>query len=118
MFDRGNHKKKQSRYRWFVVRIFFFFMLLHQSDKLVIGSLTTQIMDSFGIDEVQMGAVFTGALIVSANLYPLWGYLYDLYAHAKLRALASFIWEIYNLDQRNCSNLSFIPDNQSFPWRG
>ncbi len=84
--------KKQSRYRWFVVGILFFFMLLHQSDKLVIGSLTTQIMASFGIDEVQMGAVFTGALIVSAILYPLWGYLYDRYARSKLLALASFIW--------------------------
>ncbi len=84
--------KTKSGYRWFVVAIFFAFMLLHQSDKLVIGSLTTQIMESFSIDEVQMGAVFTGALVVSALLYPLWGYLYDRYARAKLLALASFIW--------------------------
>jgi len=27
--------------------IMFFFMLLHQADKLLIGPLTTQIMDSF-----------------------------------------------------------------------
>ena len=39
-----------------------------------------------------MGAVFTGALLVGAILYPLWGYLYDRYARSKLLALASFIW--------------------------
>jgi MFS family permease len=84
--------KTQSRYRWFVVSVFFIFMLLHQSDKLLIGPLTTPIMETFGIDEVQMGAVFTGALIVGAFLYPLWGYLYDRFARSKLLALASFIW--------------------------
>jgi MFS family permease len=67
-------------------------MLLHQSDKLLIGPLTTPIMETFGIDEVQMGAVFTGALLVSAILYPLWGYLYDRFARSKLLALASLIW--------------------------
>src|SRR4030065_259567 len=49
-------------------------------------------METFGINEAQMGAVFTGALIVGAVLFPLWGYLYDRYARAKLLALASFIW--------------------------
>jgi MFS family permease len=84
--------KNPSRYRWFVVAVFFSFMLLHQSDKLLIGPLTTPIMETFGINEIQMGAVTTGALIVGAILYPLWGYLYDRYARAKLLALASFIW--------------------------
>jgi MFS family permease len=81
-----------SRYRWFVVFVFFAFMLLHQADKLLIGPLTTPIMETFGIDEARMGAVFTGALIVEAVFYPLWGYLYDRYARSKLLALASFIW--------------------------
>jgi predicted MFS family arabinose efflux permease len=84
--------KPQSRYRWFVVVVFFIFMLLHQSDKLLIGPLTTPIMETYGIDEVQMGAVFTGALLVGAVLYPIWGYLYDRYARSKLLSLASFIW--------------------------
>ncbi|MEA3340105.1 MAG: MFS transporter [Chloroflexota bacterium] len=70
-------KPKSSRYRWFVVAVFFAFMLLHQADKLLIGPLTTPIMETFGIDEAQMGAVSTGALVVGAILYPLWGYLYD-----------------------------------------
>lgn len=83
---------RSSRYRWFVVVVFFCFMLLHQSDKLLIGSLTTPIMESFGINEAQMGAVWTGALIVGAILYPVWGYLYDRYARSKLLALASLIW--------------------------
>lgn len=84
--------KPSPHYRWFVVAVFFAFMLLHQSDKLLIGPLTTPIMDTFGIDEVQMGAVFTSALLVGAFLYPIWGYLYDRFARARLLALASLIW--------------------------
>lgn len=84
--------KPRSNYRWFVVAVFFLFMLLHQSDKLLIGPLTTPIMEDFDINEVQMGAVFTGALLIGAILYPIWGYLYDRYARAKLLALASLIW--------------------------
>ncbi|MBL7202602.1 MAG: MFS transporter [Anaerolineae bacterium] len=81
-----------KRYRWFVVAVFFCFMLLHQADKLLIGPLTTPIMETFGINEAQMGAAFTGALLVGAVFYPLWGYLYDRYARAKLLALASLLW--------------------------
>ena len=84
--------KAPGRHRWLVVAVFFFFMLLHQSDRLLIGSLTPNIMDTFGISMAQMGAVSTGALIVAAICYPLWGYLYDRYARAKLLALASLLW--------------------------
>ena len=84
--------EKTNRYRWFVVGIFFAFMLLHQSDKLLIGPLTPEIIREFNITKTQMGAVLTGALIVGTVLYPIWGYLYDRYARAKLLALASFIW--------------------------
>jgi hypothetical protein len=52
------------RYRWFVVGVFFCFMLLHQTDRLLLGPLTTPIMTTFGIDEVAMGAVFAGALLI------------------------------------------------------
>ncbi|HEY47347.1 MAG: MFS transporter [Anaerolineae bacterium SM23_ 63] len=82
----------KSRYRWLVVSLFFAFILLHQADKLLISPLTTPIMETFGINEAQMGAVFTGALLVSAILYPVWGYLYDRFARPKLLALASAIW--------------------------
>jgi len=82
----------KSRYRWFVVFVFFVFVLLHQADKLLIGPLTTPIMETFGIKKAQMGAVFTGALVVGAVFYPLWGYLYDRYARSKLLAVASFLW--------------------------
>jgi MFS family permease len=84
--------RSSSKTRWGVVAIFFLFMLLHQSDKLLIGTLTPNIMETFGITMTQMGAVSTGALIVGALFYPIWGYLYDRYARAKLVALASFIW--------------------------
>lgn len=83
---------KSSKHRWFVVVVFFLFMLLHQCDKLLIGPLTSQIMATFKINEAQMGAVVTGALIVGAVCYPIWGYLYDRYARSKLLAAASFIW--------------------------
>jgi MFS family permease len=82
----------RSYYRWFVVFVFFLFVLLHQADKLLIGPLTTPIMEGFGINEAQMGAVSSLAIIVSALLYPLWGFLYDRFARARLLALASFIW--------------------------
>jgi MFS family permease len=82
----------KSRYRWFVVLIFFCFVLLHQADKLLIGPLTTPIMEGFGINEAQMGAVSSLALIVAAILYPVWGYLYDRFSRSRLLALASFIW--------------------------
>ena len=84
--------RQTSRYRWFVVAVFFLFMLLHQTDKLLVGPLTSRIMETFGINEAQMGAVFTGALLVGAILYPIWGYLYDRFARARFLALASAIW--------------------------
>jgi MFS family permease len=84
--------KTQSNYRWFVVGVFFFFMLLHQADKLLIGPLTTPIMEQFNLNRAQMGFITTGALLVSAIFFPVWGYLYDRYARAKLLALSSFIW--------------------------
>jgi MFS family permease len=84
--------QKNPNYRWFVVVIFFFFMLLHQTDKLMIGSLQVQISETFGLDDFKWGLVNSGALAVATVLYPLWGYLYDRYARAKLLALASLIW--------------------------
>lgn len=84
--------KENSRYRWFVVGVFFLFMLLHQVDKLLIGPLTPAIMKDFNITKTQMGAVLTGALVVGTIFYPLWGYWYDRYSRAKLLSLASLIW--------------------------
>lgn len=81
-----------KRNRRFAVVVFFIFMLLHQADKLLIGPLTTDIMATFNITKTQMGAVFTGALIVGAICYPLWGYLYDRFSRVKLLALASAVW--------------------------
>lgn len=83
---------QSSRYRWFVVVVFFFFMLLHQTDKLMIGSLQVPISETFHINNRQWGLVNSGALVVATVLYPLWGYLYDRYARAKLLSLASLIW--------------------------
>jgi MFS family permease len=84
--------KQYTKNRWYAVIVFFFFMLMHQADKLLIGPLTTPIQETFGITNTQMGAVVTGALIVGVIAYPLWGWLYDRYSRAKLLALASFLW--------------------------
>jgi len=84
--------RKTRGNRWFVFGTLFGFMLLHQADMLLIGPLTTPIMETFHINEAQMGAVVTGALIVGGVLYPVWGYLYDRYSRPKLLALASFLW--------------------------
>ena len=80
------------RYRWFVVFTFFLFILLHQADKLLIGPLTTPIMEAFQINEAQMGFVTFGALAVGAVCYWLWGWLYDRFVRTRLLALASLIW--------------------------
>ncbi len=85
-------KKRRNLYPIFVVIVFFFFTLLHQTDKLLIGSLQLPVSKSFNLNDLQWGLVNTGALIVGALFYPIWGYLYDRYARAKLLALASFIW--------------------------
>ena len=84
--------KENSRYRWFVVAVFFFFMLLHQTDKLMIGSLQVQISEDFDLNNRQWGLINSGALFVATILYPIWGYLYDRFARTKLIAFASFIW--------------------------
>lgn len=84
--------EKRASNRWVVVVIFFFFMLLHQTDKLMIGSMQVPISEEFGMTNTQWGWINSGALIVATLLYPVWGYLYDRYARAKLLALASLIW--------------------------
>jgi len=85
-------KRKRNLYPVFVVIVFFLFVLLHQTDKLLIGSLQIPVSKTFGLNDLQWGLINTGALIVGTLFYPIWGYLYDRYARAKLLALASFIW--------------------------
>ena len=72
--------------------IFFIFMLLHQTDKLLIGPMQNPIMETFNMTYTQWGLINTGALIVGSILYPIWGWLNDKYNRGKLLALASFIW--------------------------
>jgi MFS family permease len=84
---------EQSKgYRTFVVVVFFLFVLLHQTDKLLIGSLQIPVSKTFHLNDLQWGLINTGALIVGTIFYPIWGYLYDRFSRAKLLALASFIW--------------------------
>jgi MFS family permease len=81
-------------YSIFVIVVFFLFMLLHQTDKLMIGSMQAPISATFGLNDLQWGVINSGALIVATLLYPVWGYLSDRYSRAKLLSLASAIWGI------------------------
>jgi len=83
---------KKNVFRWVAVAIFFLFMLLHQTDRLLIGPLTSSIMAEFNLTETQMGSIFTGSLILGSVFYPIWGILFDRFARPKLLALASLIW--------------------------
>ena len=67
-----------------MVIVFYAFVLLHQAGKLLVGPLTKPIIWEFGISQAQMGAVSNSAIIMSALLHPVWGYLRDRYARAKL----------------------------------
>lgn len=91
-FPETKHSGVRLRNRWVFVLIIFLFMLLHQTDKNLIGPLTTPIMEAFHINEAQMGLVSTGALLAGGIFYPIWGYLYDRYARQKILALAALVW--------------------------
>lgn len=90
-------RQKIDRQRWIGVLIFFAFMLLHQTDRLLIGPFTSSIMAEFNINEVQMGGVITGALVIGSVFYPIWGYLYDRFKRPALLSLASLIWGVTTL---------------------
>jgi MFS transporter, Spinster family, sphingosine-1-phosphate transporter len=81
-----------NRARGIAVAIFFCFMLLHQTDKLLIGPMQDSIMSTFHMTYTQWGLINTGALVVGSICYPLWGWLNDKYHRGKLLALASFVW--------------------------
>jgi len=102
-----------SRYRWFVVFVFFLFMLLHQTDLLMINSLIKPIMDTFHLDEMQIGFIQSGSLLVAACLFPVWGYLYDRYARAKLLALAALIWGFSRSTRSTTAASNFLALNWS-----
>lgn len=84
--------KTSRSYSIYVIVIFFLFMLLHQTDRLMIGSMQTSISETFNLDDRQWGYINSGALIIATLLYPIWGYLSDRLSRAKLLALASAIW--------------------------
>lgn len=87
-----NAAPRMSKSAKTTVTIFFIFMLLHQTDKLLIGPLQADIMKTFNMTYTQWGFINSGALIVGTLLYPVWGWLSDKYNRAKLLAAASFIW--------------------------
>lgn len=82
---------RKSR-RFVVLGIFLAFLLLHQSDKLLIGQVLDDVQHDFAIDDAAAGALGTGALIIAAIGYPVWGYLFDRFARPGLLALASMLW--------------------------
>ena len=87
--DASERARKGAHYAFGTL---FAFMLLHQSDRLLIGPLTQKVIDTFKISYTQMGMVDTLALVVGALCYPVWGWLLDRFARPRLLALASLIW--------------------------
>ena len=87
-------------------------MLLHQTDKLLIGPLQNQIMETFKINYTQWGLINTSALIVGAICYPLWGWLYDHFSRPKLLALASMIWGCTTWLNAIAADLPYVPHDQ------
>jgi len=78
--------------RWATLAVLLCFALLHQADRLIVGPLTSSIMDSFHLNEAQMGTVLSGALVTGGLLFPLWGYLLDRFSRARLLAIAAAVW--------------------------
>jgi hypothetical protein len=69
--------------------VFFLFMLLHQTDKLMIGSMQTPISATFNLNDLQWGLINSGGLIVATLLYPVWGF----YAIG-MRAQSCCLWRL------------------------
>ena len=92
VIEAKNAKPRINRNAKITIVVFFLFMLLHQTDKLLIGPLQTPIMDTFKMSYFQWGLINSGALIVGTLFYPLWGWLSDKYNRGKLLAIASFLW--------------------------
>ncbi|MCX6085930.1 MAG: MFS transporter [Caldiserica bacterium] len=78
--------------KWATLAVLLCFALLHQADRLIVGPLTSSIMDSFHINEAQMGTVLSGALVTGGLLFPLWGYLFDRFSRARLLTVAAAVW--------------------------
>ncbi|MCX6098177.1 MAG: MFS transporter [Caldiserica bacterium] len=78
--------------KWTTLAVLLCFTLLHQADRLIVGPLTSSIMDSFHINEAQMGTVLSGALVTGGLLFPLWGYLFDRFSRARLLTVAAAVW--------------------------
>jgi len=75
-----------------VTLILFIFLVLHEADRFLISPLTPQIMKEFRISHTEMGAVFTLTIVVSALLFPIWGYLFDKFSRRFLITIAGLIW--------------------------
>lgn len=81
-----------KRYKWFVVIFFFTFLTLHEADRFIISAVAPQILDEFQVKYSELGLVFSLTVLVSAILYPVWGYLYDRYSRKILAGLAALVW--------------------------
>ena len=77
---------------WVVLTVFFAFMLLHYGDRFIVTPLVHVLMEEFNLSYTQMGLIGSGSIVISAVLFPLWGFLFDKYSRVKLCALASVIW--------------------------
>lgn len=77
--------------------LFVFFLLFHYADRFLVTAVATRVMEEFHVDTEQLGLVFTVTLLLSALLYPIWGYLFDCYSRRLLVSVTATIWGFTSL---------------------
>jgi len=69
---------------WVVLTVFFAFMLLHYGDRFIVTPLVHVLMEEFNLSYTQMGLIGSGSIVISAVLFPLWGFLFDKYCQCDM----------------------------------
>ncbi len=81
----------KDRYKWLVVAIMSAVLMVQAADTYVVSAVTPELIMEFHVSDAVLGILFTGALIIGAVLYPVWGYFYDKYSRKFLTSLLAFI---------------------------
>jgi hypothetical protein len=99
LITRSEEAKKQSWCRWCGFGIFVFFILIHKSTKLVIGSFVTQIIKTTNTDLAQMGCTILILLLAGFIAWDLTVQLaiYSVYTSAWALVTGSLTFTAYLL---------------------
>ncbi len=78
-------------YKWLVVAIMSAVIMVQAADTYIVSAVTPELIMEFNVSDAVLGILFTGALIIGAVLYPVWGYFYDKYSRKFLTSLLALI---------------------------